>query len=174
MSLANLSDKEFRDLVDQELRKEHPQTTAAERTRLSVASEQLRAPETINRWIAVLEVMKSSAETQLGAKRAEIKKLHGTIPQTDYEAKCRVYQGWKPGTMRFLHSVEQRLLEARADRMELFGYLYPARVTEERNTLSQHVLYLIEAVQVHRETVLAEYDPTDADETLWETILKVA
>lgn len=165
-----LSDKDFRDLVDQELRKEHPQTTPAERQRLTIAAEQLRSPEAINRWVSVLEIMKSSVETQLGAKLAEIKKLHGTIPQIDYEAKLRTYQAWKPGTARFLHSVNQRLLEARAIRLRLFGVLYPTRLTEERNLASQSLLDLIRAIEIHRQTVLEEYDPTDADETLWETL----
>lgn len=169
-SPGELSDKDFRDLVDRELRKEHPQTTPVERQRLNIATEQLRSSEVINRWVSVLEIMKSSVETQLGAKLSEIKKLHGTIPQSEYEAKLRVYQAWKPGTARFLHSVNQRLLEARAIRLRLFGVVSPTRLTEERNLASQSLLDLIRAVEIHRETVLGEYDPTDADETLWEVL----
>jgi hypothetical protein len=174
MNLEELSDKEFRDLVDKELRRDHPQTSQEEKRRLEEIVPMLRSPQVIDRWISVLEVMKASSETQLGAKLAEIKKFHGSITQSDYENKLRGFQSWKAGNLRFLHSVQQRLLEARATRIRLFGKNYPTRLAEERDRLSQTLLRLIRAVEIHRETVLREYDPSDADEVLWEAIPEAA
>ncbi len=174
MSLEELSDREFRDLVDRELRKDHPQTSPQEKQRLATLSPQLRSPEVINRWIMVLEIMKASSETQLGAKLAETKKLHGTMPQAEYEKRLRTYQGWKAGNVRFLHSVQARLLEARAIRTRLFGTQYPSRIVEERNAASQALASMIVAIETHRTKVLTEYDPSDADEALWEAIPEAA
>lgn len=153
MRLEKLSDEEFRDLVDKELRKDHPSTSAAERERLNSLSPDLRDPAVINRWIAVLEVMKASAETQLGAKRSELKKSHGRVTEAEYEERLRSHQGWRAGNLRFLNSVNQRLIEARYQRSET-----------EKN--------LVRAIEKHRQTVLAEYDPTDADEALWAAAIK--
>ncbi len=174
MNLEDMPDKEFRELVDKELRRDHPQTSLVEKQRLAEIVPLLRSPQVIDRWISVLEVMKASSETQLGAKLAEIKKFHGSITQDDYENKLRGFQSWKAGNLRFLHSVQQRLLEARATRIRLFGQTYPTRLAEERNTLSQTLTSLVRAVERHRETVLSEYDPSEADETLWEAIPEAA
>jgi hypothetical protein len=123
----------------------------------------------------VLEIMKASSETQLGAKLAEIKKLHGKISQNEYESKLRTYQSWKAGNVRFLHSVQARLIEARALRVRQIGRTVPARLVEERNSVSQAYLNLVQAVETHRQTILTEYDdPTDADRTLWETLEEAA
>jgi hypothetical protein len=174
VNLEDLSDLDFRDLVDRELRKDHPQTSPTEKQRLALLSPELRSPEVINRWIMVLEIMKASSETQLGAKLAETKKLHGTIPQAEYLKALRKYQSWKAGNVRFLHSVNARLVEARAIRTRLFGTTYPTRIVDERNKASQALNSLIRAIEMHRTTVLTEYDPSDADEALWDAVPEAA
>lgn len=170
VKLEDLSDNEFRDLVDREIRKDHPQTPRDEQARLNAISPKLRHPAVINRWVTALEIMKASAETQLGAKRSELKKLHGTISDEDYLERVRKYQGWKAGNVRFLNSVQQRLLEARYHRMRQFGIMFPTEVIAERNRASDAVLALIGAIQIHKMTVLGEYDPTEADEALWASV----
>lgn len=171
VKLEDLPDEEFRDLVDREIRKDHPNTSTAEKARLNALSPKLRYPTVIDRWIMVLEIMKASAETQLGAKRSELKKLHGRVSEEEYISRLRTYQGWKAGNVRFLNSVQQRLLEARWHRSrDLGAKIFPSRMVEERNQASQSVLVLAEAIESHRQTVLAEYDPTEADEALWAVI----
>lgn len=172
MRLADLADNEFRIFVDKELRKDHPSTPPGERERLNGLAPQLREPDVLLRWITALEMMKASSETQLGAKRAETKKLHGSVTQEEYETKLRAYQGWKAGNVRFLNTVQDRLREARALRSRIFGQSAPTRLVEERNLASQAYIDLIRAVENHRDRVIAEYDePSDADEELWENIL---
>lgn len=170
VKLEDLPDDQFRELVDREIRKDHPSTPQADRARLNALSPKLRHPEVVNRWIMVLEVMKDSAETQLGAKRCELKKTHGVVSEKDYEERLRTYQGWKAGNVRFLNSVKARLLEARYTRTQHFGMMFPTRMIEERNRSSAAALLLVKAIESHRQTVLAEYDPTEADEALWASI----
>lgn len=168
--LDELSNEQFRELVDRELRKDHPSTSRGEHDYLVAMSVKLRDPAVLPRWISVLETMKASAETQLSAKRSDVKKLHGSISHKEYVAKLRAYESWRAGNVRFLHSVNSRLLEARYLRFQFYGLTFPERLTAERNWSSQALLQLIKAVEKHREHVLADYDPTSADESLWEAV----
>lgn len=168
--LANVSDKEFQEVVDREIRKDHASTPADQRPYLNKLSMLLRHPDVVDRWIAALEIMKASSESQLGAKRAEIKKLHGTVSEDEYQSRLRQYEGWKAGNVRFLNVVHERLRHARYARSRQFVSLYPMQLVQERNYLSEVVTHLIRAIESHRSQVLAEYDPTDADKKLWESI----
>ena len=173
VKLADLPDADFRNLVDRELRKDHPSTPADEREYLKALSPKFRDPAVIDRWIFALEIMKASSETQLSAKRSDLKKTHGTIPDAEYQTRRRAYESWKAGNVRFLHSVQQRLLEARALRAVRFGQTYPYRLVEERNQTAQALVSLRKAIETHRATVLDEdYEPTDADTALWAAILE--
>lgn len=170
VKLEDLPDAEFRRLVDREIRKDHPNTPRNEQARLNALSPKLRHPAVIGRWIMVLETMKASAETQLGAKLAELKKDHGKITEEEYKERRSQYLQWKAGNVRFLNSVQQRLLDARYARNKLFGSELPTRLVRERNSATESLVKIVEAVQSHRSVTLAEYDPTEADEDLWAVI----
>lgn len=153
--LMDLSDEAFRDLVDRELRKDHPSTPESERVELNGISEQFRRPAVIDRWISVLTIMKTSSETQLGARRSDLRKTYGTITDEEYQARRRAYESWRAGNVRFLHSVQQRLIEARSVKEKAL------------------VETLLDAIETHRATTLGDdYDPTDADEALWSVVPK--
>lgn len=179
--LEELPDREFRELVDRELRKEHPHSDrdVAERCRrnrcrscqqIAAISPQLREPEVVGRWITLLEMMKASSETQLGAKRDELLKKHESMIHDEWLELKREFQGWRAGNVRFLNSVTSRLLEAREIRRRYFGAEYPTRAIEERNLASKNYLRLLSAITDHRNTVGDEYEATEADQALWATI----
>lgn len=148
--LEDLSDADFRDLVDRELRKDHPSTQTQERAELTAISERFRHPAVIDRWIMYLEIMKASSETQLSAKRSDLKKTHGTVSEAEYLTKRRAYEAWKAGNVRFLHSVQIRLIEARA-----------IRARRDRAAMRK-------AIETHRAAATVEnYEPEAHDLTLW-------
>lgn len=170
--LEDIPEGEFRDLVDRELRKDHPSISEQERAELNALAPRLRHPAVIDRWIGVLEIMKASSETQLGAKKSDLKKVYGTISMAEYQSRRRGYESWRAGNLRFLHTVQQRLLEARQIKTRIFGVSFPDRLAEERNAAAQALIEMRRAIANHKSEVLAQYDdPSDADTTLWATIL---
>lgn len=160
--LEELPDDEFHKLVDQELRRTHSNTPEHEQRYLNTIADKLRHPAVIDRWIMELSIMKASAETQLGARRADLKKIHGTVPEGDYQSRKRAFDSWRAGNMRFLHSVQQRLLEARYERAKMHS----------QTTATQESLDMFRrAIENHRAQVLSEdYEPTDADTSLWSVV----
>lgn len=169
--LEDLPDEEFRKLVDRELRRGHINTSPREQVELKTISQKLRHPAVIDRWISVLEIMKSSSEAQLGAKRSDLKKVHGTVPEAEYQSRLREYEAWRAGNVRFLNSVQERLIETRYVKLRLFGLEQPVRLEVERNQAMQALLTFKVAIESHRSTVLSEdYEPTDADTALWSVV----
>lgn len=160
--MQELSDDIFRDLVNRELRKDHPAVLAGdpeEKAYLESLSLLLRDPIILPRWITVLEVMKHSAETQLGSRRADVKKMHGTVSDEKYLELWRTYQSSRASNLRFLHTVQARLIQAKA-----------MQVAEERVSTNLAKV-LIHAIENHRMNTLAEYDdPDEQDEILWNLI----
>lgn len=171
-NLLNFSEEEFRDIVDRELRKDQSALSQSEREDIYRLATQLRQPAVWTRWESALLAMKKSAETQLGARKSELKKLYGTIPINEYLKRRRGYENWRAGNMRFLNGVEDRLLELRSLRTRAWGHL-PHYLARERDDAARDAQSLLRAILVHRSRVEADYDPTDADLRLWAVIERI-
>lgn len=180
--LQDLSDKDFRDLVEREIRKDVPSLTDADRQMLRVVSRKLREAENLGRWITTLEQIKASSETQLGARRDDLLKqhdewvdhlgnVHRALTHSEYLAKKREFQAWRAANVRFLNRVQDRLLEARELRTRYFGAGYPTRAIQERNVASEAYMRLLSAIEMHRETTEGgEFQATEEDLALWGVI----
>lgn len=100
--IQNMSDNEFRRLVDSEVRGNSG----------SSVRSLLHDPSIDKRWYFTLLTMKKSVESQLGAKRAD---LATRVNNPDYESDKIEYFTWRGGALRFKNGVEDRLLEIRKD-----------------------------------------------------------
>lgn len=182
MNLEDLSDRDFRDLVEREIRKDLPSLSDDDKRMLQAVGRKLREPENVDRWITTLEQIKASSETQLGAKRLDLMKqhddwtdergrFHPALSNGDYLAKKREFQDWRAKNVRFLNRVQERLLAARDLRRRYFGIEYPTRALQERNMASESYIRLLSAVEAHRvATENGDFEPTDDDRKLWGVI----
>lgn len=180
--LEDLSDKDFRELVEREIRKDIPSLTDTDRRMLRTVGNKLREPENVGRWITALERIKASSETQLGAKREDLLKqhdewvdgrgnVHPGLPHGEYLAKRREFQDWRAGNVRFLNRVKDRLFEARELQSRYFGAGYPTRAIQERNLASEAYMRLLSAIEAHRAaTEAGPFEPTEDDHALWGVI----
>lgn len=166
-----LSDEEFRLLVDKEIRREHPDTTVPERQLLEKVAPQLRYPENLDRWYSMLVEMKKSVETQLGARRSDVRKLYGTLDPKKYDERLRTFQRWRGGTLRFLNGVEERLSECRRLRGVEFGGKLPRILEVLQERITETAVAYEAAISDHKRRTLADdLEPSEFDQLLWSTL----
>lgn len=167
--IAKLSEDDFRELVDRDLRRDNTEDE----------SQALRSPALVDRWYAILVSMSKSVDGQLAAKRedfeaqkarlrgqfveidsdlAEAKIRHDTKGVQQADARTRVLrQEWqstsekysrsRAATLRFKSGLEETLVEARMYRDRVRDRLYDHVVAEERNRLASRVRRLESALQ---------------------------
>lgn len=178
-SLCDLSDEEFRQVVDDDLRGKAD----------AKISPQLRKPENVDRWYSVLLAMTKSVEGQLAARRSdwdglrthlgsEIALKTGTneeaILRAQLQSERERYLKWRAGIIRFKTGLDEWLAEARHLRDRTRGDMIERVTKDERAFLSSRVRTLEEAIRRHRDHLLAE-DLDDeahekADEALWSLV----
>lgn len=167
----SLSDDEFRNLVDKDIRRDHPDMSMEERGILARLSPQLRQQENLDRWHSILVEMKKSAETQLGARKADLKKFYGTIGKDKYETRLRGFLRWRAGTLRFLNGVEERLAECRRLRTYEFGGKLPGLLESLREQITQVAVTYEDQIIAHKRQTLADgLEPSPFDQHLWAVI----
>lgn len=154
MDLITLSNAQFKEVVDREVR-DGLDETAAKALRTDVAE----------RWYMALIGIKQSVESQLAAKASDLKKLDPTTPE--YPPAYREYHRWRAGALRYKSGIEERIGEARPLRDALYENQYPAILKAERNEAHRETLRLREAIREHRRQVTREFDPNGFDQQLW-------
>lgn len=168
MDVYALSDAEFRFVADQDVRRDHPRLTERDREILTVLGPQLRQAENLDRWYNALVVMKRSAESQLGARREDVKKLYGEVAEEKYLERLRRFREWRAGNLRFLNGVEERLAECRRLRAEEFGGKLPAIVEVLHERITGLASLYEHSIAEHKRLTLADgLEPSEADEHLW-------
>lgn len=121
----------------------------------------------VDAWWAQLSQMKKSAETQLAAKRDEIRAERmarmGRAPTpTDVDAEV-VYATWRASSIRFKNVVEAEMINVALLRQRRSPDAARAAVIEERDHWHARVRELEQAIRHHRE---------NGDEALWSVLGK--
>lgn len=165
MSLQNLTDDEFENVVNRDVRGELDYET----------SLQLRTPENAERWYEQLLVLKRSVEAQFTANRAERNEKQqecmakGPKGKTEWFAYRAQAERWRAGAARFKAGVEQRLAEARLLVDTKKANRYVDIVERERNEAIEEIVRLRRLIQTHHDHECG--DECDDDSCAGDTML---
>ena len=145
--LMKLNSEAFKSIVNNDIRGACDDET----------SRALRHEDVAMRWYNMLVSTKRSIESQLATFKIERMQknaayLKGEINQEDITAWLDEKDKWRMGALRFKVSVEEAIANSKP-------YVFP------QNPNKYH-----EAIQKHREAVLADADVDNADETLWSVL----
>jgi len=169
--LYELEDKEFQFVVDQELRKDHLSKSPQSREILQSISSRLREPDVLDRWYFALLAIKNSAESQLGARRADLKSSYGVVTLEEYLEKKRRHENWKGGTLRFLSACTARILECRMLRQREFVGNLPNMLEHLRTETMELAIQYETSIVRHKQIVVDNgMEATEADEELWSSV----
>lgn len=167
--VANISDLptlEFQDLVNKDVRGElDPET-----------SQQLRAPENLNRWYDGLLKLKRTVEAQLTSNQADLASKQadllgrGQAGLQEWLAAKAAAERWRQGAIRFKNGVEERLAEAKRIRHETNESSFVASLVRERDRAMLEAARLRTAILEHKTTVLSDNDDDSTDDRLWATL----
>ncbi len=155
-----LSEEDFKRLVDRALRN-------------SLNDEGLQALHSdLDRWWSVLSAMKKSVETQLAAKRDEVRaqrvaRQGRKATEDDAEAE-EAYAGWRASSVRFKNIVEAELLRVGLLRARQIPERYREQIAEERNYWAHRAKCLEQAIRRHHDE--SADAPSDVDLDLWSLI----
>lgn len=165
MRLQELSDEEFDEIVNQDVRGILDEET----------SVQLREPLNLERWHDMLLTLKRRVEVQLAAnrgeqaaKQAEYLSLgsQGKVLWLRYKSQN---ERWRQGAIRFKNGVEDKLSEAKRTRSVSRSENFPSILIRERDGAIQQVMTLRNAIIQHRiATVNEEGDQEELDSHLWD------
>jgi hypothetical protein len=172
--VADLSESDFRKLIDEDTRGKAPASLSA----------QLRSPECVGRWYETLLAMQKSVEGQLAAKAAESRgaqaDFRARLEQTPArEARAiRAEMGyreskdetWRAGALRFKSGLEEKLIEARRLLREFDDPIVSERTAEERNRALARIATLEDAIRHHRDEFPTDDQPSEIDLFLWSHI----
>lgn len=183
--LLAMDDKEFRQVVDQDLRKD----SSNKRARADLpegVSKALRDPDVAKRWLNHLSQMQRTVEGTLAAREAESESKRANIRQQIFEAEAnreptahlralmeeekKNYLYSRAGTLRFKSGLDETWLEARAIVERYDTEAYRNQVFKERNNFAARTEELEKAIREHKEDFYAEEDdlePSKADLRLW-------
>lgn len=183
--LLAIDDKEFRQVVDQDLRKD----SSNKRARADLpegVSKALRDPDVAKRWLNHLSQMQRTVEGTLAAREAESESKRANIRQQIFEAEAnreptahlralmeeekKNYLYSRAGTLRFKSGLDETWLEARAIVERYDTEAYRNQVFKERNNFAARTEELEKAIREHKEDFYAEEDdlePSKADLRLW-------
>lgn len=186
--LLEMSDKEFRDIVDQDLRKDSSNKRARAELPEGVSAA-LRDSRVASRWLTHLSQMQRTVEGTLAAREAESESKRADLRRAVIEAEDNLeptahlrakleeekknYLYTRAGTLRFKSGLEEVLLEARAIVEKHDVEAYRSQVFKERNAYASRVEELEEAIREHKRSFYDEEDdlePSDTDLKLWGTV----
>lgn len=167
-----LTDDEFRAIVDRALRGE-----ATEGDNRTLTGQ-------LDRWWDVLSAMKKSVETQLAAKRDEVRAQRitraGRRPNQNDVTEETAYAKWRAGAVRFKNIAEIEMVKVSRLRQARQPAVLLRMVADERNTWHERVRFLEQAIRDHRaQTQAINSDPASeeernlkrlADGELWATL----
>lgn len=158
VSLEHLSDEEFREIVDNSLRKQGDPETAAS----------LREPANVERWYSTLLKMSKSVEGQLAARTADWKRSNLSGAE-DLAERRENYLKWRAQIIRFKTGLDEALTEAKYLRDKNRTSQYGTFITDERLALLQRVQKLETTIRQHKEQIFHgdDDDHDKADESLW-------
>lgn len=165
--LLNMSDDDFRAIVDQDLRSDK---SASERTTA------LRDKAIIPRWLSVLQAMLVSIEGQLATGEADFEAMQmalqlgsGNVQEQLLSTGQRYYEK-RARQLRFKSGVDAMLIQARYLQSRFAPEI--ALVTKERNQLVIRVHELETAIYKHRSDVLThdQAGPLVYDQELWKQL----
>ena len=183
--LLTMDDKEFRQVVDQDLRKDSSNKRARAELPEGV-SKALRDPDVAKRWLNHLSQMQRTVEGTLAAREAESESKRSSIRQQIFEAEAsreptahlralleeekKNYLYSRAGTLRFKSGLDETALEARAIVERHDVEAYRSQVFKERNSYAARTEELEKAIREHKEDFYDEEDdlePSKADLRLW-------
>lgn len=163
---------QFRAVVEADMRR-RPEEREGNPESVALRSE----PDAIERWYRVLVSMKSSVESQLGARKLELNNAKRDLEDKgvpmgspEWNALQSEFDRWKAGSLRFKAGMEAALEEARTARNTLFNRARELIAVDERNEALHQTMTLINAIKAHRDHLCADRCTDDfcvADEELW-------
>lgn len=186
--LAGLTDTEFRQVVDADLRRRVNPEGLSERV-----SRALRHPDNLNRWHATLTGIARSVEGQLTAASDEFEAVEATTlarieqiragrPESPQISQLQVelaaqrsdYLKKKAGRERFKTGVDEHIVVAAQLLSGQRDEMYDSVVAAERDRHARKIRRLERAIRDHQTAVQADLgedeEPTEYEEALWQAL----
>lgn len=188
--LLQLSDTQFRKVVDDETRNRVSPNTSRLLNNLIPPSPERTAPpqrgdwrereedpsvkalvyaltnsRVVERWYMDLSDIKRNVEGIIAAKRADMLSMR---IDPDFDNISAEYHKWRAGTLRFVNALEGRLALARHLTDRHLVAARAAEVVKDRDDLGRQVLALKKAIRLHKSRHTGEV--TAADLKLWKWV----
>lgn len=152
--------KDFQDIVAKDIKN---QSTTEE-------YNYLRSESQIDNWYDALINISRSIDFQFASNKAQKRVRQSELdPESqDLVEYLEWYSDWKLKTLRFKHEVEARISECKSIRRN--------RSSSSHTDLHSLILFLVQAIDNHRASILAHLDDesddfgSQADEQLWSAI----
>jgi hypothetical protein len=182
-TIAKLSDTDFRNVIDADIRGKLPDGSPTPET----WKQQLRSAECAPRWYETLSSMRLDIEGQLAAKREEarlatirFKRQIARAPtgrdrsraEDELDKRNESDASWRSGALRVKSGLEKKIVEARRVLRDLGDPVVTERTAGERNRALARAAFLEDAIAHHKAEFPLEDEPSEADLELWNTLVK--